>query len=731
MIVAWKSGDDSPSDADTPRAQRPLAARRAERRPLVVRATRGATRDGGPPRRRSGGPLVLAGTVEHGREQSFKLKTRLWLYVQRPATSSTWSAAGTDVPARPRDACSWTPRASVARRPRVDAPASAARRHRQRARPRRAHRPERAVPRPRGARRSGSSRLGSRSSATARTSSRPRSARGWAPTSSSSPAASARRTTTAPSSSSRGSTEPPAARRRRARGARSRRSRAPSRSGSAGPTPTSRPASASRRRCPRALPPSGSPARRPGSCSSRSGTRRRRPARPARRSSGGSGRRARDGAAAAAARARAAARTAGAAVLRRERVGRRAGARGGGRRRRGRRGDDLRARLRDPRRPRRRAGRGGPRRTRSRQRWCRRSSAGCSRATSGRSRSSCSRSAAREGLTLATAESCTGGLVAERLTDVPGSSDVFLGGDRRVRERGEGAAARRSRRAPRAHGAVSAEAAAAMASGARARLGADVAVARHGRRRPGRRHGGEARRPRLRRASRRPDGDARRRLQLPRRPRGDPAPRGRRGAPPRPASAWHRVVTHGRDTSAASVDAAMTASPLLRPPAARRRRRRARVVAGVASCADGVVPPEHLHVTLAFLGSRPAGELAGDRPGLCARPPLRAERPELDVARLPRDAKRRDARLDDEGGRATAFADDLCGRLEALGRLPSESSGPGCRTSPCPASASGRASARRCPSSAPFSPSDAAVYLSRLRPTGAQYEVLESAALGG
>ncbi len=96
------------------------------------------------------------------------------------------------------------------------------------------------------------------------------------------------------------------------------------------------------------------------------------------------------------------------------------------------------------------------------------------------------------GLTIATAESCTGGLVAARLTSVPGSSDVVLGGivaySNGVKERELAVPAGLLAE----HGAVSAEVAAAMARGARERLGADVAVSVTGVAGPG---GGTAEKP--------------------------------------------------------------------------------------------------------------------------------------------------------------------------------------------------------------------------------------------
>jgi nicotinamide-nucleotide amidase len=80
------------------------------------------------------------------------------------------------------------------------------------------------------------------------------------------------------------------------------------------------------------------------------------------------------------------------------------------------------------------------------------------------------------GWTLATAESCTGGLVAARVTGVPGASDVFRGSvvayANEVKEAELGVPAAILAE----HGAVSAETARAMAHGARERLGVDVAV---------------------------------------------------------------------------------------------------------------------------------------------------------------------------------------------------------------------------------------------------------------
>jgi competence/damage-inducible protein CinA-like protein len=81
------------------------------------------------------------------------------------------------------------------------------------------------------------------------------------------------------------------------------------------------------------------------------------------------------------------------------------------------------------------------------------------------------------GLTLATAESCTGGMVAERLTSVPGSSQVFLGGVVAYADQVKAAELGVPEEVLERHGAVSAETAAAMAAGVRERLGADVAVA--------------------------------------------------------------------------------------------------------------------------------------------------------------------------------------------------------------------------------------------------------------
>lgn len=80
------------------------------------------------------------------------------------------------------------------------------------------------------------------------------------------------------------------------------------------------------------------------------------------------------------------------------------------------------------------------------------------------------------GWTLATAESCTGGMVGARLTDVAGSSDVFVGGVVAYANEVKSALLDVPDDVLERYGAVSAETAEAMTAGARRALGADVAV---------------------------------------------------------------------------------------------------------------------------------------------------------------------------------------------------------------------------------------------------------------
>ncbi len=96
------------------------------------------------------------------------------------------------------------------------------------------------------------------------------------------------------------------------------------------------------------------------------------------------------------------------------------------------------------------------------------------------------------GFTIAVAESCTGGLIAERLTDVPGSSSYFMEGvvaysnDAKIRSLGVPAELIRE------HGAVSAPVAEAMARGIQARAGTDFGISVTGVAGPG---GGTAEKP--------------------------------------------------------------------------------------------------------------------------------------------------------------------------------------------------------------------------------------------
>lgn len=95
-------------------------------------------------------------------------------------------------------------------------------------------------------------------------------------------------------------------------------------------------------------------------------------------------------------------------------------------------------------------------------------------------------------LTIATAESCTGGLISHRITDVPGSSAYFMGGIVAYSYEAKAGMLHVSWETLNTKGAVSQETVLEMARGAAQALGVDIAVSVSGIAGPG---GGTAEKP--------------------------------------------------------------------------------------------------------------------------------------------------------------------------------------------------------------------------------------------
>ena len=141
------------------------------------------------------------------------------------------------------------------------------------------------------------------------------------------------------------------------------------------------------------------------------------------------------------------------------------------------------------------------------------------------------------------------------------------------------------------------------------------------------------------------------------------------------------------------------------------------------------LPRDDLHVTLAFLGHRPADELDSI---VGALRDAAAGAREIRLTPL----RYRETRsvgmlvLDDAGRHATALANDVQARLEGLGAHERERR----PWLPHLTVARWRERPRLQPKPPPgrtFVPSDAAAYVSRLHAAGARYAVLKSVALGG
>jgi 2'-5' RNA ligase len=145
--------------------------------------------------------------------------------------------------------------------------------------------------------------------------------------------------------------------------------------------------------------------------------------------------------------------------------------------------------------------------------------------------------------------------------------------------------------------------------------------------------------------------------------------------------------------------------------------------------AGRLVPRENLHVTLAFLGSRPAVEVPAIVRvlGACARASGQAS---LEVSGYRETRSVGMLTLHDRTGAATELAGRLHEELAALGVYRPE------HRPWLPHLTVLRFRERprlrpELPAQAAFAPSGAAAFLSRLHPSGARYEVLESFELGG
>ncbi|HKN63045.1 MAG TPA: RNA 2',3'-cyclic phosphodiesterase [Gaiellaceae bacterium] len=142
-----------------------------------------------------------------------------------------------------------------------------------------------------------------------------------------------------------------------------------------------------------------------------------------------------------------------------------------------------------------------------------------------------------------------------------------------------------------------------------------------------------------------------------------------------------------------------------------------------------LAPREHLHVTLAFLGHRPPGEL-DSIVGALRDAAAGAGEIRLTPSRYRETRSVGMLVLEDGNGHAALLSGDVQERLERLGVHRRE----GRPWLPHLTVARWRERPRlrlEPPSTGTFVPSDAAAYLSRLHPDGARYEVLESVALGG